>query len=91
MTTISLDNRKKNDSVKWKQVADIALYSLPLLTTAVLTTPLSDSSQKWILTIINIAIVGFKAFSKFTTDEENTNININTSPSVVVNSNIQTS
>ena len=78
---IQVSNLKKPDNKKWKQIADIALYSLPLLTTVVLTTPLTDTTQKWILTILNIAIVGFKTLSKFTYEEVSSDIN-NTSSTI---------
>ena len=73
---IRLSNIKKVDNKKWKQVADIALYSLPFLTTAIMTMPVSDNIQKWLIFGINVSIVAFKAISKFTTDEENTNNNV---------------
>lgn len=78
---INVSNLKKPDNKRWKQIADIALYSLPLLTTVIVTTPLSDTTQKWILTIINITIVGFKTLSKFTYEEVTSNID-NTSSTI---------
>lgn len=63
-------NLKKPDNKKWKLVADIALYSLPLLTGIVVTVPVSDNMQKWILVTLNVLIVGFKTVSKFTSEDE---------------------
>ena len=74
MTTFKISNIKKKTHKKWKMIADIALYALPLLTGIVTQMPVSDSLQKWILVILNVSIVAFKALSKFTTDE-NTNEN----------------
>lgn len=67
---ISKSNLKKPDHKKWKLIADIALYSLPFLTTAIMTMPVADNTQKWIIFLINTSIVGFKALSKFTSDVE---------------------
>jgi hypothetical protein len=67
---ISKSNLNKTDNKKWKQVADICLYSLPFLSTAVLTMPISDTGQKWLIFGINFLVVIFKAISKFTSNEE---------------------
>ena len=79
---LSTNNLKKPDNKKWKQIADIALYSLPFLSTAVLTTPLTDSTQKWLLTLLNVIIVVFKAVSKFTTDEQDSSISTGSTSTV---------
>lgn len=68
---IMIQNLQKPDNKKWKLIADIALYSLPLLTGVVVTIPVSDNIQKWILVVFNVLIVGFKTISKFTSDETN--------------------
>lgn len=66
---IMIQNLQKPDNKKWKLIADIALYSLPLLTGVVVTIPVSDNIQKWILVVFNVLIVGFKTISKFTSEE----------------------
>jgi len=63
-------NLKKLDNKQWKQVADVALYSLPLLITTTMSMPISDSHQKWVIYAISVTIVIFKAISKFTSNEE---------------------
>lgn len=64
-----IQNLKKPDNKKWKLIADVALYSLPLLTGVVVTIPVSDNIQKWILVLLNVLIIGFKTISKFTSEE----------------------
>ena len=66
---LKLNNFNKPSNKKWKLIADVALYSLPLLTSVVITAPISDNMQKWILVALNVLIVGFKTLSKFTSDE----------------------
>ena len=67
---LALNNLGKKDNIQWKQVADIMLYSLPFLSTAILTMPVSDTTQKWVIFSINFGVVIFKAISKFSTSEE---------------------
>lgn len=67
-----IQNLNKPDNKKWKLIADIALYSLPLLTGIVVTAPISDNMQKWVLVLLNVLIIGFKTVSKFTTEDETT-------------------
>ena len=66
------NNLKKADNKVWKQIADVMLYSLPLLITTTMNMPISDNSQKWVIYGISVTIVVFKAISKFTSNEENT-------------------
>ena len=65
----SVKNFDKPSNKKWKIIADIWLYSLPLLQGAILTMPVNEKVQNWIIFGISILIVGFKALSKFTTNE----------------------
>lgn len=64
-----VENLNKPSNKNWKLIADIGLYALPLIQGAVVTMPVSDTLQKWIIFGISILIVGFKALSKFTTNE----------------------
>lgn len=66
---MELNNLKKPDNKKWKLIADIALYSLIPIIPLVASMPISDNAQKWIIVGINILVIGFKAVSKFTSDE----------------------
>lgn len=68
-----VENLNKPSNKKWKMIADVMLYALPFLSTAILTIPLSDNAQKWILFGVNVVIIVFKAISKFTTDEVESN------------------
>jgi len=66
---ISTKNLNKPSNRKWKKVADILLYTLPLYLTAVLALPLSENVTLWINFGVTMAIVTLKAFTKFTTNE----------------------
>jgi hypothetical protein len=66
----STNNLNKPDHKLLKQIADIALYTLPLYVTVVLGMPISDNTQKWIIVGLNTTVVIFKAITKFTTDEK---------------------
>lgn len=66
---MGIDNLKKPDNKKWKLIADIALYILPIELVAVTSLPLSASAVYWIGFTLTQATVIFKAISKLTTDE----------------------
>lgn len=66
---ISLNNLNKPSNKRLKRIADIALYVLPLIIGTVISMPVSDLAQKWIIFGLNIVVIGFKAFTKFTTNE----------------------
>ena len=70
---ITVNNLQKPDNKKVKKIADIMLYTLPLVITSIASTPLSDNTQKWIIFGLSIIIIGFKGLTKFTSDEEITN------------------
>ena len=64
-----INNLGKPDNKKWKLIADIALYALLPVIPLVTTMPISDNAQKWVIVGINFLVIGFKAVSKFTSDE----------------------
>ena len=66
---LKVENLNKPSNKKWKLIADIMLYSLPLLNGIIVTMPLEDVWQKWIMFGVNIAIVAFKTVSKFTSEQ----------------------
>lgn len=68
MNKFSVSNWGKKTDPNWKLIADIMLYSLPLLNGIITTMPVSDNMQKWFLVGVNVAVVVFKAISKFTRD-----------------------
>lgn len=67
---IKVENLGKPDNKKWKKIADIALYTLPLYDAVVLGMPIPDLYKSWIITVLNTTVVIFKGVSKFTSDEE---------------------
>jgi hypothetical protein len=68
--SLKKSNLKKADNAKLKQIADIALYSLLLLQPVIATMPVDDKVQKWIGVALSVIVIGFKAITKFTTNEE---------------------
>lgn len=67
MVTNNLD---KPDNIKLKKIADTMLYTLPLIITAIISSPFSDKTQNYIIFTLNMIVIGFKAFTKFTTNED---------------------
>jgi hypothetical protein len=76
MKNLSISNLSKPDNQNLKQIANIGLYTLPLVTVAIANAPLPDSVLKWTMVILNLLIVGFKAFSKFTTNTVEVNADV---------------
>jgi hypothetical protein len=70
---VGMSNLGKPDHGLIKKVADYMLYTLPLLSPLVVTMPVSDNIQKWVLIAVNVTVVLFKGFSKFTASD-NTNL-----------------
>lgn len=68
---LSYDNFNKPSNRKWKKVADILLYTLPLYLTAILALPLSDNLKMWLSFCVTILTVTIKAVTKFTSEDEN--------------------
>ena len=69
MPKFELQGYKKRTDRNWKLIADIMLYTLPLINGAIVTMPADENVQKWLLFCTNLLIVTFKAVSKFTVDE----------------------
>lgn len=66
---LKVNNLNQPDNKKLKFIADIALYALLLINPLIVTMPVSDNIQKWVLFGLNLAVIGFKTLSKFTSDE----------------------
>jgi hypothetical protein len=66
---LKLSNVNQPSNKKWKFIADIALYSLLPIIPIVASMPISDNAQKWIIVAINFLVIGFKAVSKFTSED----------------------
>ena len=69
MAQFALENFNKKSNKKWKTVADIILYTLPLYLGAIMSLPISDSLKMWINFGVTIVTVTIKGISKFTVDE----------------------
>jgi len=69
---ISLDNLNKKDHPKAKRLADILLYTLPVISTGLISVPIPEHIQLWCIFILNTIVVIIKAISKFTTETPTT-------------------
>jgi hypothetical protein len=67
---LSLDNFNKPSNRKWKAVADVILYTLPLYLGAVMALPISDTWKLWVNFGVTIVTITIKGISKLTLEEE---------------------
>ena len=67
---MKLSNWNKRTPKFWRNIGNTAIYSLPLLTTAVMASPLSGDTRQWINFVLTILLVGAKAISKFFVENE---------------------
>jgi hypothetical protein len=66
---ISLNNLKKPSNPLFKKIADYLLYTLPLVSTAIVAVPLPESAKLWIIFGLNIVVIGFKGLSKLSAED----------------------
>jgi hypothetical protein len=66
----SVDNFNKPSHKKWKLVADIILYTLPLYLGAIMALPISEEWKLWLNFSVTVITVTIKGISKFTIEEE---------------------
>jgi len=72
-TSFKAGNFNKLTPTFWKRIGNTAIYSLPLLTTAVMASPLDGDTRTWINFGLTILLVAAKGITKFF-KEENENI-----------------
>ena len=73
MENLKIENWNKPSNKKLKYWADVLLYTMPLYLSAIMSSPLDDVSKSWINLVITLVIVTFKAYTKFTVDENASN------------------
>ena len=67
---LKLSNWVKPSDKKLKLIADVILYSFPLVDALLVTTFPADSHFKmWLSFSLGIIVIGFKAFTKFTAEK----------------------
>jgi predicted phosphoadenosine phosphosulfate sulfurtransferase len=66
---LSIDNLSKPSSKKWKTVADIFLYTMPLYLTTIMALPIKEDLKLWINFGITMLTITLKAVSKFTSED----------------------
>ena len=71
MQQFKKSNWKKKTNIHWRRLGDTAIYSLPLILTAIMASPLSVTAKGWLNFGVTVILIGLKAFSKLTADEEN--------------------
>lgn len=69
---LSFSNWVKPSNKKLKLIADVILYSFPLVDTLIVTTFGTGSGRLWISFILGMAVILFKTFTKFTAEENPT-------------------
>lgn len=67
--TFKTENVNKPTPKLWKRIGNTAIYSLPLLTTALMASPVGAEAKQWISFIITILLVGAKGLTKFISEE----------------------
>jgi hypothetical protein len=67
---ISLKNLSRPSNKNFKAVADYLLYTLPLVSTAIMTVPLAEPIKLWVMFGLNIIVIGFKGLSKFSAEDK---------------------
>ena len=68
---LSRKNLGKPSNKKLKFWADILLYTMPLYLTAIMTAPIGDELKGWLNLSITVIVITAKAFTKFTSNEDN--------------------
>ena len=66
---LRLENLDKPSNKKFKRIADILLYTLPLYQGAIMALPISDTAKMWIGFSATMITITLKGLTKFTTDE----------------------
>lgn len=64
-------NWNKRTPLFWRRIGNTAIYSLPLLTTTIMASPLSIGVRGWLSFVLTIILVGAKAVTKFFVEDEN--------------------
>jgi len=69
MLRLNINNWQQPSEKKFKKIADILLYSLPLYLGAVMTSPMDETLKLWVNFGITFVIITVKTISKFTKEE----------------------
>jgi len=69
MTKLNISNWGQPSERKFKKIADILLYSLPLYLGAVMASPMDETLKLWVNFGITFIIITVKTISKFTKEE----------------------
>ena len=68
-TTFKASNLKKRTPKLWCKIGNTAIYSLPLVTSAVMASPLEGDIRQWINFGLTLLLVGAKGTTKFFAEE----------------------
>jgi len=65
---LAVENYYKKTPTFWKRIGDAALLGIPLISTAIVTSPLGDNTKMWAMFICNILLAAVKMITKFIGD-----------------------
>ena len=69
MSKLKLSHWKERTPEFWRKVGNTALYGLPLLQVAVMSSPLSTDVRLWSGFILTLILIGVKTLTKFLKEE----------------------
>jgi len=69
MIRLSINNWQQPSEKKFKKIADILLYSLPLYLAAIIASPMDETLKLWLNFGFTLVIITVKTISKFTKEE----------------------
>jgi hypothetical protein len=70
MSKLKLSHWKERTPEFWRRVGNTALYGLPLLQIAIMSSPLSTDVRLWTGFVLTLALVGIKTLTKFLKEGE---------------------
>jgi len=65
---LAYENYFKKTPIFWKRIGDAALLGIPLISTAIVTSPLGENAKMWAMFICNISLAVLKMITKFIGD-----------------------
>lgn len=67
--TFKASNFSKVTPKIWKRIGNTAIYSLPLLQTAIMGSPMGGDAKQWVGFGVTVLLVAAKGLTKFFTEE----------------------
>ena len=70
---MKVKNWNKRTPKFWKRIGDVCIYSLPMLISAIMASPLNADARQWCMFLLTVILVAAKAITKFVAEDEDTN------------------